>query len=44
VPNVVVADAATWPTASAADPCLTILNLSRRQDLQLRHDLNSVAP
>jgi choline dehydrogenase-like flavoprotein len=39
VPNVVVADAASWPNTSAANPCLTITALSRRQALQLTSDL-----
>jgi choline dehydrogenase-like flavoprotein len=38
-PNVVVADAASWPCTSAANPCLTITALSRRQALQLSEDL-----
>jgi choline dehydrogenase-like flavoprotein len=39
-PNVVVADAASWPCTSAANPCLTITALSRRQALQLSEDLS----
>jgi choline dehydrogenase-like flavoprotein len=39
IPNVVVADAATWPTTSAANPCLTISALARRQAQQLHDDL-----
>jgi choline dehydrogenase-like flavoprotein len=44
VPNVIVADAATWPITSAANPCLTISALARRQAQQLHDDLNSAAP
>jgi choline dehydrogenase-like flavoprotein len=40
VANVVVADAAAWPTVSAANPCLTITSLARRQAEQLDIDLN----
>ena len=39
VPNVVVADAAAWPTVSPANPCLTITSLARRQAEQLDRDL-----
>lgn len=39
VPTVIVADAATWPGASAANPCLTITALARRQAEQLDRDL-----
>jgi len=39
VPNVVVADAASWPSTSAANPCLSITALSRRQALQLSGEL-----
>jgi choline dehydrogenase-like flavoprotein len=39
VPNVVVADASAWPTVSAANPCLTITALARRQAEQLDRDL-----
>lgn len=39
VPNLVVADASTWPTVSAANPCLTITALARRQAEQLDRDL-----
>jgi choline dehydrogenase-like flavoprotein len=41
VPNVVVADAAAWPTVSPANPCLTIASLARRQAEQLDRDLGS---
>jgi choline dehydrogenase-like flavoprotein len=40
-PNVVVADAAAWPTVSAANPCLTITALARRQAEQLDRDLGA---
>jgi choline dehydrogenase-like flavoprotein len=40
-PNVVVADAAAWPAASAANPCLTITSLARRQAEQLDRDLGA---
>lgn len=41
VPNVVVVDAASWPTVSAANPCLTITALARRQSQRLAADLSS---
>ncbi|MFZ1153550.1 MAG: GMC oxidoreductase [Solirubrobacteraceae bacterium] len=41
VPNVVVADASAWPTVSAANPCLTITALARRQAEQLDRDLGT---
>lgn len=40
-PNVVVADAASWPTQSSANPCLTITSLARRQAEQLDKDLGA---
>jgi len=42
VPNVVAADASTWPTTSAANPCLTITALARRQAEQLSRDLDAL--
>ena len=40
-PNVIVVDAAAWPTASAANPCLTITALARRQAQQLDEALGA---
>jgi gluconate 5-dehydrogenase len=42
IPNVVVADASAWPTVSAANPCLTITALARRQAEQLDRNLGTV--
>jgi choline dehydrogenase-like flavoprotein len=38
-PNILVVDASAWPTVSAANPCLTITALARRQAEQLDRDL-----
>jgi choline dehydrogenase-like flavoprotein len=38
-PNVAVADAASWPTQSAANPCLTIAAVARRVGESLGQDL-----
>lgn len=41
-PNLLVADAGAWPNTSAANPCLTITALARRQAEQLAKDLSSL--
>ncbi len=43
-PNLVVADAGAWPNTSAANPCLTITALARRQAMQLAKDLAQRRP